>query len=176
VNLESAVPNGSIGKTFEPGRHGARHTYRISNFGRPQIADGRTAIYFGSVMPLFRYFTFVGGALLALLVVVSFFLPEPEAMTRPETVRPVIRIASDRVGPPRVDIDTRVQTAVVHASVPEILQQAPPRVAEGQLVAQLPIPTPPAKIERKKMRIAKRPDRQRMAANPPGFQTFHSTW
>jgi hypothetical protein len=127
-------------------------------------------------MPLFRYFTFVGGALLALLVVVSFFLPEPEAMTRPETVRPVIRIASDRVGPPRVDIDTRVQTAVVHASVPEILQQAPPRVAEGQLVAQLPIPTPPAKIERKKMRIAKRPDRQRMAANPPGFQTFHSTW
>jgi hypothetical protein len=127
-------------------------------------------------MPLFRYFTFVGGALLALLVVVSFFLPEPEAMIRPETVRPVIRIASDRVGPPRVDIDTRVQTAVVRASVPEIQQQAPPLVAEGQLVAPLPTPALPAKIERKKMRIAKRPDRQRMAANPPGFQTFHSTW
>ena len=89
-------------------------------------------------MPLLRYFTFVGGALLALLVVVSSFVPETETITRPDAVRPVIRIASNRVGPPRVDIDTRVQTAVVPASVPEILPQAPARVAEGQLSAPLP--------------------------------------
>jgi hypothetical protein len=50
-------------------------------------------------MPLLRYFTFVGGALLALLVVVSFFLPEPETITRPDAARPVIRIASDGVAP-----------------------------------------------------------------------------
>ena len=127
-------------------------------------------------MPVLRYFTFVGGALLALLVVVSSFLPEPETITRPDAARPVIRIASDRVVPPRVDIDTRVQIAVVPASVPEILQQAPARVAEGQLSAPLPTPVLPARIERKKTRIAKRPDRQRMAANPQGFQAFHSTW
>lgn len=127
-------------------------------------------------MPLLRYFTFVGGALLALLVVVSSFVPETETIARPDAVRPVIRIASNRVGPPRVDIDTRVQTAVVPASVPEVLQQAPARVAEGQLSAPLPTAVVPVKIQRKKTRFAKRPDRQRMAANPQLFQPFHLTW
>jgi hypothetical protein len=127
-------------------------------------------------MPVLRYFAFVGGALLALLVVVSSLLPEPETITRPDAVRPVIRIASDRAVPPRVDFDTRVQIAAVPASVPEIPRQAPGRVAESQLSAPLPTPVLPAKIERKKTRIAKRPDRQRMAANPQGFQAFHLTW
>jgi len=72
-------------------------------------------------MPLLRYFTFVGGALLALLIVVSSYFPETETITHRDVARPVIRIASDRVGPPRVDIDTRAQTAVVPTSVPEIL-------------------------------------------------------
>jgi hypothetical protein len=93
-------------------------------------------------MPLLRYFAFVGGALLALLIVVSSYLPETETIARPDAAKPVIRIASDRVGPPRVDIDTRVQIAVVPASVPEILQQAPARVAEAQL--SVPLPTPAA--------------------------------
>jgi len=135
-------------------------------------------------MPVLRYFTFVGGALLALLIGVSSFLPEPETITRPEAARPVIRIASDSVGPPRVDIDTRVQIAVVPASVPEvpphgaeILPQAPARVAEVPLSAPLPtLAAAPIKIESKKTRVAKRPDRQRMAANPQGFQPFHLTW
>jgi hypothetical protein len=124
-------------------------------------------------MLVLRYFAFVGGALLALLVVVSSFLPEPETIARPDAPRPVIRIASDRAVPPRVDIDTRVQIAVVPASV---LPQAPARVAEGQLSVPLRTLVLPAKIERKKARIAKRPDRQRMAANPQGFQAFHLTW
>ncbi len=127
-------------------------------------------------MLLLRYFTFVGGALLALLIVVSSFIPETETITRPDAVRPVIRIASNRVGPPRVDIDTRVQTAIVPASVPEVLPlplpQAPARVAEGQLSAPLPTAVVPVKIQRKKTRIAKRPDRQRIAANPQAFQAF----
>jgi hypothetical protein len=127
-------------------------------------------------MLVLRYFAFVGGALLALLVVVSSFLPEPETIARPDAPRPVIRIASDRAVPPRVDIDTRVQIAVVPASVPEIPRQAPARVAENQLSASLPPAVLPAKIGRKKTRIAKRSDRQRMAANPPGFQAFHLTW
>jgi hypothetical protein len=123
-------------------------------------------------MPVLRYFTFVGGALLALLIGVSFFIPEPETITRPDAARPVIRIASDRVGPPRVDIDTRVQIAVVPAPVPEILPQAPVRVAEVRQAVAPSKPEAPVKIERKKTRIAKRPDRQRMAANPQGFQPF----
>src|ERR1039457_4842974 len=128
-------------------------------------------------MPLLRYFTFVGGALLALLMVVSSYFPETETITHRDVARPVILIASVRVGPPRVDIDTRVQPAIVPTSVPAILQQAPARVAEAQLRA--PLPTPAAaviKIERKKTKVAKRPDRQIMAANPQGFQPFHLTW
>jgi hypothetical protein len=128
-------------------------------------------------MPLLRYFIFVGGALLALLIVVSSCFPETTTITNRDVARPVIRIASDRVGPPRVDIDTRVQTAAVSTSVPAILQQAPARVAEAQLSAPLPAPAAVViKIERKKSKVAKRPDRQRMAANPQGFQPFHLTW
>jgi|SRR5450631_4465733 hypothetical protein len=128
-------------------------------------------------MPLLRYFIFVGGALLALLIVVSSCFPETETITHSDVARPVIRIVSDRMGPPRVDIDTRVQTAVIPTSVPEILQQAPARVAEAQVSAPPPTPAAAAiKIERKKTMVAKRPDRQRMAANPQGFQPFHLTW
>jgi hypothetical protein len=128
-------------------------------------------------MPLLRYFTFVGGALLALLVVVSSYFPATEIITHPDVPRPAIRIGSDRVGPPRVDIDTRVQTAVVPTPVPDILQQAPARVAEAQLSASLSTTAAaPIKIERKKTRVARRPDRQRVAANPQGFQPFHLTW
>jgi hypothetical protein len=110
--------------------------------------------HFGSTMPVLRYFIFVGGALLALMIGLSSFLPEPEAIARPDAVRPVIRIASDSVGPPRVDIDTRVQIAVVPATVPETLPQAPARVAQAQPSAQPSAPLPtrvlPARIERKK--------------------------
>ena len=138
-------------------------------FRSPRARDG--------IMPLLRYFTFVGGALLALLMVVSSYFPSTEIITPSYVARPVIRIASDRVAPARVDIDTRVQTAVVPTSVPEVPQEAPPRVAEAQLSAPLrPPAAAPIKIERKKTRIAKRSDRSRMAANPQGFQPFHLTW
>jgi hypothetical protein len=128
-------------------------------------------------MLVVRYFAFVGGALLALLVGLSSFLPQPEIVARADAPRPVIRIKSARVLPPRVDFDTRVQIAMVPVPVPEILPQAPPvRVADAQVSAPPRAPVLPAKIERKKTRIAKRPDRQRMAANPQGFPSFYLTW
>jgi hypothetical protein len=147
----------------------------VSHLDR-QTARDASSQSCGGIMPLLRYFTFVGGALLALLIVVSSYFPETETITHRDVARPVIRIASDRVGPPRVDIDTRVQTGVVPTSVPDNLQRAPARVAEAQLSAPLSTPAAPIKIERKKARVAKRPDRQRMAANPQGFQPFHLTW
>jgi hypothetical protein len=127
-------------------------------------------------MPLLRYFTVVGGALLALLFVVSSDFPEAVTINHSDVARPVIRITSDRVGPQRVDIDTRVETAVVPTSVPDILPQIPARDAEAQLSAPLPTPAAPTKIERKKTRVAKRFNSQRMAANPPGFQFFNRIW
>jgi hypothetical protein len=173
VSVASAVPNGSIDKYLnlegmEPDTPSRSAVFAVAL--RPPKA-ARSCL-FGSIMPVLRYFIFVGGALLALLIGVSSLLPELETITRADAARPVIRIASDSVGPPRVDIDTRVQIAVVPASVPEILPQAPARVAQSQLSAPLPTPVLPARIQRKKTRIAKRPDRQRMAANPQGFQPF----
>jgi len=133
-------------------------------------------------MPLLRYFTVAGGALLALLFVVSGFFPETETVNRSDVVRPVIRIASDRVGPPRVDIDTRSQAAAIPASVPDMVQapapdivQAPAQVAEARLGSSAPTPAVAIKIERK-TKLVKRPDRQRMAANPQGSQPFRSAW
>jgi len=133
-------------------------------------------------MPLFRYFTVAGGALLALLFVVSGFFPETEAVNRGDVARPVIRIASDRVGPPRVDIDTSSQAPAIPASVPDIVQ-APAQVAEARPGSSAPTRAVSAptravaiKIEHK-TKVAKQPDRERMAANPPqGSQPFRSTW
>src|ERR1019366_6074951 len=114
-------------------------------------------------MPLLRYFTFVGGALLALLIAVSSYFPETETITHRDVAKPVIRIASVRVGPPRVDFETRAQPPIVPPSVRRMLRQAPARVAEVKLSATLPAPAAAAiKIERKKTRVAKRPARQRM--------------
>jgi hypothetical protein len=127
-------------------------------------------------MPLFRYFTFAGGALFALLMVVSSYFPQTETITHNDAARPVVRIASDRLGPPRVEIDTRVQTPIVSASIPEV-PQAPARVAEAQISPPLPTPaSAPTKVAHKKTVAAKRVDRQRMAANPQGFQPFRLTW
>jgi hypothetical protein len=142
----------------------------------PAIVDSAgSSLSCGKNMPLLRYFTVVGAALVALLFVASSFFPEAETVTHRDVARPVIRIASDRVGPPRVDFDTSRQTAAAPALAPDMLPQAPVRQAQAQLVAPLPTPAAPIKIERK-TKIVKRPDHQRMAANPQGFQPFHSTW
>jgi len=133
-------------------------------------------------MPLLRYFTVVGGALLTFLFVASWYSPETETITHSDVAKPVIRITSDRVSPPRVDFDTRVEAAAIPApaadrvSVADSLEQAPTRVAETQPVAQTPTPVAAVKIEHKKTKVAKRPAPQRVAANPQGFQPFRSTW
>jgi hypothetical protein len=126
-------------------------------------------------MPLFRYFTIAGGALLALLFVVSGFFPETETVDRSDVARPVIRIASDRVGPPRVEIDTRSPAADIPASIPDIVK-APAQVAEARPGSSTPTPAVAIKVERK-TKVAKSTDRERMAANPPqGSQPFRSAW
>src|SRR5258705_4440481 len=114
-------------------------------------------------MPLLRYFTFVGGALLTLLFVASWYFPEVETIKHNDVAKPGIRITSDRVGPPRIDFDTRVEAAAIPASAPDPglladnLEQVPSRVAEARSVAQTPTPAVAVKIEHKKTKVAKRP-------------------
>jgi hypothetical protein len=132
-------------------------------------------------MPLLRYFTVVGGALLILLFFASWYFPDTETIKHSDVAKPVIRIASDRVGPPRIDFDTRVEVAAIPIPAPDsglvadIAEQAPAQIAEARPIASPQIPAVAVKIE-KKTKVAKRPAPQRVAANPQGFQPFPSTW
>lgn len=77
-------------------------------------------------MPLLRYFTYVGGVLLALLFVADAYLPKLPAVETSGPQLPAIHIHSDRRGPDRVVYDT---------SIPMIIP-APAANAEAVIPAQ----------------------------------------
>ncbi|MBR0954459.1 hypothetical protein [Bradyrhizobium canariense] len=69
-------------------------------------------------MPIFRYFIFVGGALLALLFAVNYVLPASpvaQAVATASNEQPLIRIRSDRHLPERVVLDTSQPTLAAPA-------------------------------------------------------------
>ncbi|AMA58740.1 hypothetical protein [Bradyrhizobium sp. CCGE-LA001] len=69
-------------------------------------------------MPIFRYFIFVGGALLALLFAADFMLPTApvaQAVATATNDQPLIRIRSDRHLPERVVLDTSQPTIAAPA-------------------------------------------------------------
>ncbi|RTM09362.1 MAG: hypothetical protein EKK33_26520, partial [Bradyrhizobiaceae bacterium] len=66
-------------------------------------------------MPIFRYFLFVGGALLTLLFAADYVLPSQpvaQAVATASNDQPLIRIRSDRHLPERVVLDTTQPTIV----------------------------------------------------------------
>ena len=77
-------------------------------------------------MPLARYFSFVGGVLLALLFILNAYLPKIPVDERVQANLPVIRIHSERKWPERIVFDT---------SHPAII---PAQIASGAPI----IPTP----------------------------------
>ncbi|WP_025036937.1 hypothetical protein [Bradyrhizobium sp. DOA9] len=92
-------------------------------------------------MPIFRYFIFVGGALLALLFAADFVLPAPpvaHAVATAANDQPQIRIRSNRHLPERVVLDTSlptmaapaVQTAAAAAPQPPVQESLSPALAE----------------------------------------------
>src|SRR5262249_60749852 len=85
-------------------------------------------------MPLLRYFLYVGGALLSLILLANVVLPQeplPGTLTS-ATELPPVRIHSDRKLPDRIVFDT--SSTVATAPVPVL---APPKVAA--VVAPTPI-------------------------------------
>ncbi|KGT74710.1 hypothetical protein MA20_35650 [Bradyrhizobium japonicum] len=97
-------------------------------------------------MPIFRYFVFVGGALLALLFVVDYVLPSQpvaQAIVSASNDQPLIRIRSDRHLPERIVLDTSqptlaapaVKTAAVVA--PQVQEAASPELAEMSAKARV---------------------------------------
>ncbi len=93
-------------------------------------------------MPIFKYFIFVGGALLALLFAADFVFPAaPIAQAVATTAgndQPMIRIRSNRHLPERVVLDTSqptiaapaVKTAAVAAPQPPVQDGVSPALAE----------------------------------------------
>ena len=99
-------------------------------------------------MPIFRYFLFVGGALLALLLAVNFALPASpvtQAVATAGNDQPLIRIRSDRHLPERVVLDTSqptiappaTKTAAVVAPQPPVQEAASPELAEMSAKARV---------------------------------------
>jgi hypothetical protein len=83
-------------------------------------------------MPIFRYFMFVGGALLLLLLAVDYVQPAaPIAQNVATTTSdvPPIRIRSDRQLPDRVVLDTSQRT--IPAPAAQTAAVAPPQPAQA---------------------------------------------
>lgn len=83
-------------------------------------------------MPIFRYFVFVGGALLALLFAANYVLPSQPVAQAVATVsndQPLIRIRSDRHLPERVVLDTTQPT--IAAPAVQTAAVVPPQPQEG---------------------------------------------
>jgi hypothetical protein len=136
-------------------------------------------------MPVLRYFAYVGGALIALLFVAAYLFPEAQTVAHQDVTRPVIRITSDRVIPPRVDFDTKVQAVVAPTLPPGVkLLQAPAMQARAQLIGPQPAAAPlksEAKVEprNKKTKVARRTaSYPHYAAYPYSYtyQPFRWTW
>ena len=120
-------------------------------------------------MPLLRYFVFVGGALLALLLVSNAYFPKPpvaEVAATPNEL-PMIRIHSAMKWPQRVVIDTSLPTIIptqtaraerdTSATVADVA--APHRDTRCTLSRKLTAPQPKQMepTPRRKHRVARRP-------------------
>ena len=129
-------------------------------------------------MPVARYFLFVGGVLLALLLAVDAFSPQQVAVASnaaPAVDKTVVRIRSDQKLPERVVYDTSLPTIVPPQSRGSRVAAAPvapsaDATAQARVrdtFAQF-VPAEPKKAEpqvQRKRKVAK----VRLAQNPPQF-------
>jgi hypothetical protein len=154
-------------------------------------------------MPVLRYFLFVGGALLALLLGANALLPHeaPAVGSLASSAElPAIRIHSDRKWPERVVFDTSQPTTaavtVAKADVPvaaPAVTVASPKARVREAFAQLPASeqVPAVAPGPKKPEIKPQPKRKLMKARPvqqpiqqpvmlvaqqPHFGLFGNTW
>lgn len=153
-------------------------------------------------MPIFRYFLFVGCALLGLLFVADYALqPQPsvQALATPINEQPQIRIRSDRHLPDLVVLDTSrpeiaapvIQTAVAapQPPAPESASEARARDSFAQLrpavsKSDARLDTKAAEVKTQaqpRRKVAKahpapQPGRPMVLAQQPHFGLFGTTW
>jgi hypothetical protein len=144
-----------------------------------------------NLMPLMRYFVFVGGALLALLLIANACmpaLPVTEA-ARATADRSVIRIHSDRKWPERVVFDTSRPTITpVPVPAPVVAEAAPPpakaatpvlKIAVREAFAELPANPARAEPKRKRKSVARNyagQPRILVAQQPPAAFFGNNLW
>ena len=88
-------------------------------------------------MPLARYFSYVGGVLLALLFILDACFPKLPVLDRTLDNSLVIRIHSDRKWPERIVYDTSLPTIVpTLAASPQPIIQAPEMMADASADAR----------------------------------------
>ena len=122
-------------------------------------------------MPVVRYFVFVGGALLALLLAINAFVPQPVAVAEnsaPTVDKTVVRIRSDQKLPERVVYDTNLPTIVPPTSNVQVAAAPAPPAADASAQARVRdtfaqfVPAESKKAEpQRKRKVAK------VRANPP---------
>jgi hypothetical protein len=144
-------------------------------------------------MPVARYFLFVGGVLLALILAIDAFAPQQAIVATqaaPSVDKTVVRIRSDQKPPERVVYDTSLPTivppTVTAASAAPPAAAAPPadivahanvRDTYAQLVPEAKKPEP-----RKRKVVRSRPlppqgaQPQMRVAQQSHFGLFGSTW
>ncbi|MET4802401.1 hypothetical protein [Bradyrhizobium sp. LB11.1] len=151
-------------------------------------------------MPIFRYFVFVGGALLVLLFAADFIWPTSpvaQVVAGASYDQPLIRIRSDRHLPERVVLDTSqptlaapvMKTAAIAAPQPsaqaDALADMSAKARVRETFAQFTPKTDAAKVQapaQRKRKVARtRPVPQRgqpmmLVAQQPHFGLFNTTW
>lgn len=145
-------------------------------------------------MPIARYFLFVGGVLLALLLAIDAFVPQQAVVASqaaPSIDKTVVRIRSDQKLPERVVYDTSLPTIVPPVATAQAAPAAAPAVAEiaaqarvretfAQFVPESRKSEP--QVQQRKRKIAKtRPASQMRVAQQShygffGGPSWNSTW
>ena len=90
-------------------------------------------------MPVARYFLFVGGVLLALLLAINAFVPEQAVVASqagPSVDKTVVRIRSDQKPPERVVYDTSLPTIVPPTVTAQAVAPPAPAVSSTDATAQ----------------------------------------
>jgi hypothetical protein len=114
-------------------------------------------------MPVLRYFLFVGGALLTLLLAANAYLPAlpaTEGSQSASTDLSIIRIHSDRKLPERIVLDTTHPTAV------PIPTPAASRIAEAPR-PQMPAAAEPQKPQMREAFAQLRPNASELRSSEP---------
>ena len=140
-------------------------------------------------MPLRRYFLFIGGALLALLLLIDWYLPQPALEAAQADVdRSIIRIHSDHRWPSAVVFDTtqpaiappppvQAQAAVEKPPAPERSPRDALALASASEVPAVAAAAPPTRPKHAKprARVARAPAARVANYEPFGFRPFFQT-